>query len=365
MSRPSSLTRVVLSFCVLALVGTFPGIAHAQPVSPILNQASQWAELGYRYLNEKDHENALNAFDQALTLDPGNEQVALDRAYTLQRLNLQCQAAGAFQVLMRSDNTALRQQACSAFSVVRGLPDAKLPKPLFAEIYLAPEYNSHWRLSTLPIQMRIGATYGSTVVIEPYFSYRDTLDNRTETSRYGSEIYNDTVSVAAAGIRIKPDRDLPITLFVERGKAYDRSDRDRERSRWDTRGGVLFYQEWNTQLSCDSQRQKQRLVADLYADSVYYSRYEGNWISYLRLRPGFRLFEDMHSSVDGYIHAAVNTDSKNVIGNRFHELGAGVAFRLYSPLRVTLRVVGMHVSHQDSLPSYRTAKVMIEHESRF
>jgi hypothetical protein len=365
MSRASSLTRAVLSFYVLAFVGAFPSATHAQPVPPSPNQANYWAELGYGHLEQEDHKNALNAFNQALTLDPSNEKIALDRAYTLQRLNRQCQAAEAFKGLMLSENTAFSTQACEAYSVTRGLPDAKLRKPLFAELYLAPEYNSHWNLGTLPIQLRIGATYGDTVLIEPYLIYRDTLDNRTDTSRYGSEIYNDTVSVAAAGIRAKPGHDIPITLFFERGKAYDRSDRDRERSRWDTRGGALLFKEWNSQLLCDSEAPKQRLIADLYADSVYYSRYGGNWISYLRIRPGVRLYEDMHRSVDGYIHAAFNTDSKNVIGNRFSEFGAGAAFRLHAPLRVTLRVIGIRVTHRDSLSSYSTAKVMIEHESRF
>jgi hypothetical protein len=158
---------------------------------------------------------------------------------------------------------------------------------------------------------------------------------------------------------------VPLTIFAEHGQAYDRLDRNRERWRSDTRAGFLFYKEWNAHLPCESTAAPYRFVSDFYADAIYFSRYDGNWISYLRFRPGYRLYEDAISAVDGYLHLANNTDTQNVSGNRFYESGLGVAFRLYVPLRLAFRVSALQVHQSAGLSSYGTVKFSLEYESRF
>lgn len=326
-----------------------------------------WAEIGYLHLQRNENEKALAAFKQALLIEPSNASFKLQEGYVLQLIGKNQEATEKFLELKNSSNPEISLKANDAYSSTRGLPNQVLPKPYFAEIYLAPEYNSHWHLATSPLQARVGASFGTRTVVEPYISYRDTIDNRTGTAgTYGSQIYNDTVRVIAGGIRLKPDRSTPLSLFIEQGQAYDRANNlARDYSRPDTRGGFMFYKEWGTQLASLESSQSPRFVIDFYADTIYYSRYSGNWISYARFRPGYRIHENDFCATDVYIHTAISHDSRNVIDNRFHELGIGAAYRLYSPLRLNIRLVGMHVQPKVGLPSYDTLKVIIEHESRF
>lgn len=326
-----------------------------------------WIEIGYLNLELDQPQKALDAFNQAISLNPGNETIKLQRGYLLQRLGKNREASQTFRDLENSKNQDISLKANDAHTATRGLPDRVFPSPFFGEIYLAPEYNSHWGLTTLPVQARVGASFGTTYAVEPYLSYRDTIDNRTGTNgAFGSQIYNDTVAVMAAGLRLKPDRSIPLTFFIEEGRAYDRLDSPtRERWRSDTRGGFLFYKEWRGQLPLVGPVGSPRFVSDLYADTVYFSRYSGNWISYLRFRPGYRFYDGDMSAADLYVHAAINSDSRNEIDNRYTELGVGVAYRIYAPLRLTLRTVGIHVQPKEGRPSYDTLKIILEHESRF
>lgn len=389
MKKPFKSMGFISSLCFLGCLSTLilatSPVAHADPLENTQAQSTEklknlyqsvkenpklekiWAEIGYLHLELGQNQNALDAFDQALSLNPNNESLKLQRGYLLQSLGKNRDAAQTFRDLENSKNQDISLKANDAHTATRGLPNRIFPSPYFGEIYLAPEYNSHWSLTTLPVQARFGASFGTTYAIEPYISYRDTIDNRTGTNgTFGSQIYNDTVAVMAGGLRFKPDRTIPLSFFIEQGRAYDRLDSPtRERWRSDTRGGFLFYKEWRGQLPLVGSVGSPRLVSDLYADTVYFSRYSGNWISYLRFRPGYRFYDGDVNAADLYLHAAINTDSRNEIDNRYTELGFGVAYRFYAPLRLTFRAVGIHIQPKEGRPSYDTLKIILEHESRF
>jgi hypothetical protein len=268
---------------------------------------------------------------------------------------------------MRSADPKIATQACGAYANLRGVPGRLMPKPFFAEYYVAPEYRTHFGVTVVPVEARVGASFGiAKTVIEPYLSARLTYDSRSGTGVFGPQIYFDNAFVPAAGIRVRPHVDLPFFLFGEAGAGYDIVDRNRTRWRDDLRGGYVAYYEWNMGLGCPLTERVTfpfRPIADFYSDGVYYTRYQ-NFILYGRVRPGLRLVETDSIALDGYALIAGTTDSKGLADNRQLEVGGGVAVRLYDLLGLTLRAEGVHVLRLRN-SSYTDFRFRLEHTIRF
>lgn len=328
-------------------------------------RADLWKQLGYIYLDLKQQRQALAAFRRAYAINPKDDELSLQIAYVLQSLGDNRGSARQFFTTIGSPTPSIASKSCKGYSTLRGLPNRLLPKPFFGEIYFAPEYNSRYRLGTFPLQMRLGVTLMDNPQLEAYLSLRSNWDNRSGVTGAGSQIYNDNVAVFAAGLRLKPFASIPLFVFIESGTAYDITYRLRPRWREDTRAGFQFYKEWNTELLCDATQFRIRPVADVYADGIYYTRYDGNVLFFGRFRPGLRLFETATYAIDSYVNLAISSDTQNAAGNRYQEIGAGVAFRLYDPIRINLRAEFVRIVRQQGLNSYNTFRVRLEHQSRF
>ncbi len=322
-------------------------------------------QIGYINVQLADHRAALVAFDRSLAIDPSDETIGLQRAYILQRLGREREAADSFHALSGSANGRIANQSCAAYRVLYDSVDRAFAAPWFGETYFAPQYVSHFDLAVFPFQGRIGAVLDADSSLEAYVSVRATADTRSGRGTFGPQNYYDNSAVVAAGLRAQPFDSVPVVLFVEAGGAYDLTDRGRDRWRGDVRGGAVVFKEWNMAPSCLADDGNVRPIADFYAETIYYSRYDDNLLFFARARPGLRVLESEHAALDLYVHAATGFDTRGVVGNDYQELGGGIAGHLFDVGGLTLRAEGVRVFRHDGLDSYTTFRVGIEHAIRF
>jgi tetratricopeptide (TPR) repeat protein len=359
--------RVQLEFGYLALRAGEKSRALAAfraAVALAPDRADLWRQIGYIENDLANFPAALEAFEESLRLEPGHEPARMQAAYLQDRLGRKRAAARNFRMVMPSKDPKLAEQACGAFSNLRTVPERIMPRPFFAEYYMAPEYRTHFGVTVVPFEARVGASFGETTVIEPYVGVRLTHDTRSGSGVFGPQIYYDNSLVPAAGVRLRPYAPIPIYLFFEAGAGYDLIERGRTRWRDDLRGGFVGYHEWNMGLACPWRETFPfRPIADIYADGVYYTRYQ-NFIAYARVRPGLRLVETPDFAIDGYGLIAATTDTKGLADNRQLETGGGVALRIYPLYGLTLRAEGVRVFRLRN-SGYTDFRFRLEHTFRF
>ena len=215
-------------------------------------------------------------------------------------------------------------------------------------------------MAVLPVQARVGVVLADAPVVEAYVGVRINADSRSGKGPFGPQVYTDNMAAVAVGLRVRPLTGL--ALFVEGGAAYDLMDRGRSRWRGDLRGGFVYYNDWNM---APREGGGIRPVADVYADGIYYSRYDDNVLFTGRVRPGLRLAESTRWALDAYLHGAAGFDTKGLSDNQFEELGGGAAARLFGPAGLTFRAEGVRVFRHGGLPSYSTARIRVEHFAHF
>lgn len=292
------------------------------------SDTTAWLELGYFELALNDNEAALEAFSKAIALDPGNEQARMQTAYLLDTLDRKRQAVQVFNGLARSAaDPARRAQACRAAEVLAPLAARRVPRPYFVEVYTAPDYYSHIETATFPFEMRAGVSPGATGRAEFYGHTRILTDSRSTVTTGEPEVYFDNFLTIGAGMRIRPFARVGLVLLTEVGRAYDLIEQDRERWRGDARAGAIYYSAWGTRSACPAALSAPwRPVLDVYGEALYFSRYDDNVISTLRVRPGLRVLEAATMSLDAQLHAFGMVDTNREDFNNFVEFGPGAAF---------------------------------------
>ena len=323
-----------------------------------------WKQLGYIYIDLKETDAAIDAFEHASRLAPDDQDLLLQLAYLQDDKGARRSAAELFHKVMYGSDTEKAKIGCRSFSGLRGLPDKLLPKPWFGEFTTTPEYLKRDNLGVDSADVRIGRRFGSDTYIDFYGLGRLSIDSKSGMTSTGTQLFQDNYGELGFGIRAKPLADLPVVLYVESGAAYDLVDQNRNRWRHDFRAFAAYYDEWNMGLDCSSGGHfKLRPIADAYADGGYYSRYD-NFLTSARVRPGFRMFESDISAIDLYGIASANWDSRGVASNRFFELGMGVAFRLYEPIRLVLRLEGVR-NFAVKAPDYTSLRALVEYSLDF
>ncbi len=321
-------------------------------------------QLGYARLAAGNRRGAIAAFRAALAMDPNNESLRLQLVYTQDAEGLRRAAAeDARHVAMARGARAV--EGCAAWNTLAGLPDRILPKPWFTETYLAPEYRAHDRLGVTPLQLRVGRALIGDDILSVYGSMRTTWDSRTHYSATSQQVFYDDAMIFAGGLRLRPWEGAPIFAFLEQGVAGDLSQRNRARWRSDTRTGLVFESAWEAApASCtDHVRFVFTPIIDVYAETIWFSRYQ-DMIAYARVRPGVRVMETSFGHLEAYGLAAITRDTAGRRDNRFHELGAGIAFKFLAPLRITFRAEAVRV-FQTGAGHVLDGRVRLEHEVRF
>ena len=329
------------------------------------DRADLWQQIGYVELDLDQPQKALEAFQKAHKIDPDDQQVVMQIGYLQQQLGDDQAAAEAFQTIAMSGDEDRAEQACAAYRNVRGSSVKLLPNPWFAEVYAAPEYRSHDDVAVLPIEGRVGVSYGSSSTVEAYVSLRGTIDTRSGKADLVPITYYDNAAFVAGGVRVQPFADVPVSLFAEAGAGYDIADQNRGRLRSDFRGGAVAYQQWNAEPPCaGGSRFPFRFIADVYGEAIYYSRYDNNVLFYARARPGMRMFETPAWGVDGYLLGAISSDLKNNKDDRFNEYGTGIALHAYDPFRWTARAEWVDVNRSQA-EDYSNFRFRLEYQTRF
>ena len=326
--------------------------------------AKIFEQLGYAQLAAGNGKQAIAAFRRALDLDPSNHVLRLQLVYTQDAEGQKRAAARDARVVAMSRHPRATE-GCTAWNNLAGLPDRLLPKPWFAETYFAPEWRTRDRLGVAPLQMRIGRALIGEDILSVYGSFRGTWDNRSNYSGFAPQVFYDDTAIFAGGLRWRPWEAAPVFAFIEQGMAGDITPRHRSRWRNDTRAGFVYGQEWEAApKSCtDDIRLTLTLIIDIYAEAIWYSRYQ-DMIAYARIRPGVRLMESRIGSLEAYALAAITRDTAGRADNRFHELGAGLAFKFLEPLRITLRTELVHVARSGGGRA-TDGRIRLEYEVRF
>jgi len=310
-------------------------------------------ELAYVLINEKKFDQAVNHLQQALKADPNNERARLQLAYTYQRMGKSALARKSFDELKDSSGTTTAS-ACQALADLAPQRWQFLPRPYFADLYLAPIYLSRFDDFITYSQARAGVALANRGEWEIYGSLRYTDDSKS-TGGNTPAIWSDNAAILAGGLRYRPFKKIPVSAYAEQGRAYDLLDQNRDRWRDDFRSGLSYFDRWAPLANCSpSWRFPFTRSSSLYSDVSFYSRYDHNWIGYLQWREGRRLVEKCRASMDGYLYFGGSMDSNRDYFNNVAEAGVGAtitpdhSFPLF--LRYTV-VRGSYIKVSGSVPN--------------
>jgi hypothetical protein len=301
-------------------------------------------EAAYFATAEKNNLLAIAYWKRAYALER-NPAYALSIGYLYDGIDWKYSAFHYFDLAAQTTNQDIHNKAEMAMTNMGGSQSKFFPRPYFAELYSSPFYFSRFNLGVFPTILRTGVTLNETYHAEPYFSYRRTSDSRSGTSLQGpiiqsgiSQIFEDNVAIYAAGFRLYPWKKLPLQAFIETGKAEDLIDRNRSKWRGDVRAGLIYYNAFGETATYTDQLKLQfKYVSSLYADLIYYSRYNNNIIGSAWFRPGFRVATYQSASLDLYLANYYVIDKNKEFYNNLYSLGPGIAFRPTNRINCVLR----------------------------
>lgn len=313
--RPWSRYAVIWAALITALA--VPAAASAQ---------SERDDLLNCYYNARttDPAKARACLESAVRKYPSDPIASLELAYLLDKEGRKRAAFALFdRVAHHAEDPEKRKQACGAAEVLAPLARKRLPAPAFVETYAAPDYYDNIHTGTLPLDIRAGVEPFSRT--EVYGQLRLLADtNSGKTAGGQPQIYFDNALTIAGGARVQPFAKIGLVLLSETGRAYDLIDRGRPRWRFDERAGAVYYGEWSMTSACPRGFSTPfRPVLDVYGESLFFSRFDKNVISDVRIRPGLRAVETSTLSLDVHFHAAAMTDTNADPSNRFFEFGPG------------------------------------------
>jgi tetratricopeptide (TPR) repeat protein len=335
------------------------------------NNSIWWEQLAYLQFQAGEKDSAITSLREAIKYSPTQDHLWIQLGYWEQTMGRQKLAAQAF---WRASQISTSNSGCKAWNAINGLPDRALNRPVYMEVYAAPEYRSHYKVGVLSTEVRLGVTNESEQY-DLYLSWKSTRDSQSESASpvAGPVTYFDNASVLGVGARARyeptlpnMEKGLPITLFIETGRAYDYLNQGRSAWRNDDRYGVIAFQEWGMDYDCSHGAKTSyplRPNVDFYADYGHYSRYSNDFYS-LRLRPGFRIYETSKEAVDAYLLLGDSRSTKQIASNHYIEKGIGIAAKFYSPTRITLRTEWVHVQAPNG-SNYGDARIRLEYQARF
>ncbi len=295
-------------------------------------------EGGYLALQQSNLKRALPFFLKAYNLSH-DASLAMQIGYILDGLDRKKQAFYFFQKALNTNQEKIYLQAQQSLINLRNWQTKLLPSPFFAELYAAPFYFSRFRLFVRPIVARTGVTINQHYAWDAYLSVRYTKDNKSgELIGAIPQIFEDNTVIYALGTRLQPFPTIPLISFLEVGKAYDLIDRGRPRWRNDVRGGLVFYNDWGAlPIFSPHLTFQPRWLGSLYADTIYFSRYDNNIIGTGRLRQGLSLLTFKNASFDAYMVGYLSVDRLHEFFNNFTSFGPGIAFQPNNLYNVVFR----------------------------
>ena len=337
-------------------------------------------EAAYFATAQHDNEHAIDYWKQAYAIEH-NPEYALSIGYLYDGLERKLAAFRYFDLASKTTNQAIHDKAEIAMTNMASSQFKFLPKPYFMEFYTAPFYFSRFDLGVLPTILRSGITVNEKHHTEVYLSYRRTKDNRSTSGIQGliiqnsiSQIFEDNVAIYSVGFRGSPWPTIPLQAFIEAGSAEDLVYRNRPVWKKDLRGGLVYYNAWGEKPTyTDSLEFPWKWVATLYADLIYYSRYDNNVIGTTWFRPGLRAATFQSASLDLYVANYYIVDKNKEFFNNTYSVGPGIAIRPTNRANVVFRfesLQGYYIPVRSPTPNpfrsrYYNNIAMVEFFTRF
>jgi uncharacterized protein HemY len=332
-------------------------------------------EMGYLLSSQKRKKEAIYYFQVAEKVDPSKYDVKLEVAYLLNDAGRNRDSYYKFQEVSQAPDCKTRQKGEDGMVGLAGAQTKIFQKPFFIDFYTAPYYLSRFKDYIFPLQARAGITYGKNAQGELYTTIRYNRDTQSNVSNAIPAIYGDNSVDYAIGTDYQPFQKIPISGYIELGRAYELVTNDHGR-RWkpDFRLGITGYTAYGAPpvyASCLTFPGK--FIGDVYGDFSYYSRYVHDWIGQLRVRPGIRALAYHNSSLDLYMNVNTLFDTERLFYNTILEAGPGIAFTPDNRFNFVVRAqatLGYYLPINTSQPNpyasiYRTTIVEFETYMRF
>jgi hypothetical protein len=266
-----------------------------------------------------------------------SDELALELGYLSQQLGHMDASLGYFNKAKKSKNKVISKKAEKSIGNINPWQSKLLPSPYYGEIYFAPFYFSRFSLAVAPVIARVGKELNTRNHLKVYFITRYTKDDRSGIFPRIDDIYEDNLFTYALGVQIQPIRTLPMIGFLEAGRARDLIWRRRDRNSNDLRGGLTYGDGWQNIVSNPMKKGGQLILdGELYANAIYYSRYNDDLITFGRLRENLTLIRYKKAALKFYLMAQGSVDTNRYFYNNIFEWGPGFSLHLTNKLRVNV-----------------------------
>lgn len=278
-------------------------------------------QLGYMSLEDGDAKAAAKRFAGVRLLEPQDYVTALELGYIYDSLHDEAAAEKAFAAALPSPDPRVRDAARRSLEAIRA-PSA----PLFLDIDASAYNASRFKNRIYAIETRAGWKPNPEGPLAVYLGGRWSQDTRSKAT---SEIFSDDSYSIAPGLRLQP-RGSPLSLTAEWGVTVNLLRTEERPEKMGTDGRVVLsgYRYWPLWWG---------LFADAATQAGYYSRFNDNFIGNLRLRAGYKLWDNQHSQFSVYAPVEGIKDKNNEFYNNLVEAGGGVEFQPWTRLNLTLR----------------------------
>lgn len=308
-----------------------------------------WKTWAYLELRKKNNSQALTYIDRALTLNPEDEELLLQKAYLLNAAQRNPEALEIFKRLQYSSNPETAEKARQSVKNLTGT-ESSSSKISFLDIYFSPSFEGRYDTAILPLKLRYGRYWGEENRGQVYGFANVNRDTRS-TGGARPEIIDQNAAILGVGANYRP-WEWPIYLYLEVGGSYDLIDLNRDKFRESINFGLAGYQEWywhNTETTHTPKQNQNQYFAELYGNAASYSREDYNVIGDFRLRTGWNMNRDHFGNVQAYLKLHTINDSNNEFYNNLAELGPGVAWQPEN-FPIKLRVEQMYGKYINGAP---------------